>query len=57
MQTKFNDDWLEDKQFSVWIGKDPNSDQRARCILCGVNFELGNMGVRALISHAQGKKT
>lgn len=52
-QTRFNTDWSKDPKFSVWVGKDPNSNQRARCVLCGVNFEIENMGDRALNSHAQ----
>lgn len=54
--TKFNTEWLKDPQFSSWVGVDPNSNTKARCILCGVKFELGNMGRQALISHAKGKK-
>lgn len=55
-QTRFNVDWLKDPRYSAWVGKDPDSETKARCVLCGVKFELGNMGVRALASHADGKK-
>lgn len=55
-QTKFNVDWLKDHRYSAWVGKDPDCETKARCVLCGVKFELGNMGVRALASHADGKK-
>ena len=54
--TKFNTEWLKDPLFSSWVGVDPSSNTRARCILCGVKFELGNMGRQALISHSKGKK-
>lgn len=55
-QTKFNDDWLTDPKYSFWIGKDPSSDSKARCVLCGVSFDLSNMDVRPVVSHAQGLK-
>lgn len=45
--TKFN---------TEWIGVGPDSNVRARCVLCGVKIELGNMGRQALISHSKGKK-
>ena len=54
--TKFNTEWLKDPQFSSWVGVDPNSNVRARCVLCGVKVELGNMGRQALTSHSKGKK-
>ena len=55
-QTKFNKDWIKDPAFSSWVGVDPNSETKARCMLCGYNFELGNMGKKSLVSHANGKK-
>ena len=54
--TKFNSEWLKDPEFSSWVGVDPILNTKVRCILCGVRFELGNMGRQALISHAKGKK-
>ena len=54
--TKFNSEWLKEPQFSSWVGVDTNSNARARCILCGVKIELGNMGRQALVSHSKGKK-
>ncbi|XP_071516062.1 uncharacterized protein [Panulirus ornatus] len=55
-KTKFNPLWLEDEELSKWVRKDPKSEFRACCILCGVNIELSNMGKRSLSSHSQGKK-
>ena len=31
-------------------------NHKARCIVCGLTFELSNMGKQALISHSKGKK-
>ena len=54
--TNFNDSWLLDPVFSLWLGKDKDIN-KARCILCGGgSFALGNMGKQALISHAKEKK-
>ena len=55
-QTKFNKEWIKDPAFSSWVGVDPYSDTKARCMLCGYSFELGNMGKQSLVSHANGKK-
>jgi len=54
-KTVFNDQWLKEPQFSSWLGKSKDST-KASCHLCGVFFELGNMGRKALNSHAKGKK-
>lgn len=56
-KTVFNNDWLKDPLFGSWVRRHPFDARRAECILCdGRTFELGNMGRRALISHANGKK-
>ena len=55
-QTKFNKEWITNPAFSSWVGVDPYSDTKARCMLCGYSFELGNMGKQSLVSHANGKK-
>ena len=31
-------------------------NHKAKCIVCGLTFELSNMGKQALISHSKGKK-
>ena len=54
-KTLFNEDWLKDSQFSSWIARSIHKD-KARCKLCATNFQLGNMGKQALLSHARGKK-
>lgn len=54
-KTLFNDTWLSEAQFSSWIAKSKHNN-KARCKICGVSFELGNMGRQALLSHAQAKK-
>ena len=39
----------------AWVAQVKEST-KARCKICSVTFELGNMGKQALISHAKGKK-
>lgn len=53
--TYFDDCWLEDDEFKSWLSKPPDRKQ-ARCKLCKKTFELSNMGVNSLRSHASGKK-
>ena len=55
-QTIFNEDWVKEPEFSSWVVKDPKSNTKARCKVCGHSFLLGNMGRMALISHSKGKK-
>ncbi|EDO32721.1 predicted protein [Nematostella vectensis] len=53
-RTVFNNLWLQDPLFP-WVAQAQEST-KARCKMCSVTFELGNMGKQALISHAKGKK-
>ena len=54
-KTVFNDTWLTKLEYSAWLGKHA-SKYMARCTVCPKDFELGNMGRRALTSHAGGAK-
>ena len=54
-KTLYNEDWLKDSQFSSWFAKSSHKG-KARCKLCATDFQLGNMGKQALLSHARGKK-
>ncbi|XP_066934412.1 uncharacterized protein [Clytia hemisphaerica] len=49
------DNWSEIDEFKDWIARSSVNTQ-ARCKRCHKTFELSNMGVRALRSHASGKK-
>ena len=51
----FQDEWLADQQFSLWLQRGPNV-LLARCSLCNNTFDISNMGKSALNSHAEGKK-
>ena len=55
-QTSFNLQWLADPSFSQWVAKHPTNSHKAKCVPCGKNIELGNMGRKALSSHAAGDK-
>ena len=54
-QTYFSACWLEEDAFKTWLSKATDKRQ-ARCRLCKKDFELFNMGKKALLSHAAGKK-
>ena len=47
-KTLFNENWLNDSQFSSWIARSICKD-KACCKVCATNFQLGNMGKQALI--------
>lgn len=56
----FKEEWIdpskreENQQWADWLGKE--NEHTARCALCNKSIKLSNMGVRALISHLEGKK-
>ena len=55
-QTNFNSAWLQEELFKPWLGTVEKDNHKDRCIVCGLTFELSNMGKHALISHSKGKK-
>ena len=55
-QTSFNSAGLHEELFKHWLETVEEDNHKARCIVCGLTFELSNMGKQALISHSKGKK-
>ena len=53
-KTFFQESWLSNEEFKSWLVLTENK-QQARCKRCKKTFELSNMGVQALKSHADGK--
>ena len=47
-QTYFSACWLEEDAFKTWLSKATDKRQ-ARCRLCKKDFELFNMGKKALL--------
>ena len=54
--TNFNSAWLQEEQFKPWLAAVEKDNHKAKCTVCGLTFELSNMGKQALISHSKGKK-
>ena len=54
-QTSFNSAWLQEELFKPWLGTVEKDNHRARCIICGLPFELTNIGKQALISHLKAR--
>ena len=52
----FQDAWLEEEEYGVWIARDPSSKYKFRCRVCKQSYELGKMGLQAIKSHAKKKK-
>ena len=50
-----NDSWLSDSRFSQWFKRSVNS-MKAYCNFCQKDFDIFNMGIAGLTSHAVGKK-
>ena len=51
----FNDSSLSDSRFSQWLKRSVIST-KAYCNFCQKDFDISNMGVAGLTSHAAGKK-
>ena len=51
----FSDAWLSDSRFSGWLKRIHNKWE-AYCVYCQKSFDIYNMGVASLSSHASGKK-
>ena len=56
MATYFKEEWLSDPLFEKWLVKGADK-KSAKCKTCQVQFNLSNMGRRAVTSHMEGKKT
>ncbi|XP_048513397.1 uncharacterized protein LOC125501448 isoform X1 [Athalia rosae] len=54
--TKFNEEWLQEVDFSAWLKAVSGKPHSAQCTWCHTTFSLSNMGRRALSSHAESKK-
>ena len=55
MATYFKKEWLSDSLFEKWLVKGADK-KSAKCKICQVQFNLSNMGRRAVTSHMEGKK-
>ena len=51
----FRNAWLSDSRFSGWL-KRTHSKWQVYCVYCQKSFDISNMGVASLSSHALGKK-
>ena len=54
--TNFNSAWLQEELFKPWLAAVEKDNHKAKCTVCGLTFELSNMGKQASISHSKGKK-
>jgi len=55
-KTVFNSVWLMRSNYKEWLVAVDNDLNSACCKLCSKTFTLGNMGEKAVNSHANGKK-
>lgn len=54
--TSFQEDWLKEDDFSLWLQPSKMNKNEARCSFCQKTFSLSNMGRRAVTSHMTGEK-
>ena len=52
---EFKGEWLKEARYNKWFEKD-TSVTKAKCKLCCKIFDIVNMGIAALESHAKGNK-
>ena len=55
-KSKFSSLWLANDPVKSWLSPVPARDDRARCTVCSVNFDVSNMGVAAVVSNMHGKR-
>lgn len=55
-KTRFNERWLLESKFSLWLKPVEKDNYAAYCMFCKTTFALSNMGKRAVTSHSEGKK-
>ena len=55
-KSRFNVEWLEDKEFGKWLKQVPTNDKFAYCILCKVEFDVGSMKKSAITCHGRGER-
>ena len=44
--TNFNSAWLQEELFKPWLAAVEKDNHKAECTVCGLTFELSNMGNR-----------
>lgn len=52
----FQKNWLDREEFSSWLKAVHSNKYLAACTLCGKSFNIGSMGISALVSHAKGRQ-
>ena len=52
----FQETWLDNIKYKIWLAQAPSDKNTARCILCKKDINISIMGVSALESHAAGKR-
>ena len=52
----FQEFWLSDPKYELWIAVVESCKSKVRCKLCHKDFDVANNGVKALDSHQKGKK-
>ena len=50
-KTYFDELWLEDEKFGLWLQQVPNVRTCFRCKFCSKVLKLSNMGIEAIKSH------
>lgn len=51
----FNVEWLNAPEFVKWLSR-AGHPSKVKCHICEIEFDISNMGISALRSHADGKK-
>ena len=54
--SKFNDEWMEKKEYNAWLGGVEDDKSRARCTICSSTFDISNMRLSAIEDHHKGQK-
>ena len=55
-KTYFDELWLKDEKFGLWLQQVRNDRTCFRCKLCSKVLKLSNMGIKAIKSHESNSK-
>ena len=53
--TSFQEDWLTDDRYKIWVRRVPDKPHKAYCTLCKRSIDIATGGATALDSHQGGK--
>ena len=55
-KSKFLKEWLNIAKYKLWLQECPSDSDKAFCKVCNSEFDMSNIGISSMDSHAKGLK-